>query len=130
MKFFSKVHIRLLDIAIFGLAAALVVGASLLVLNRQSGTLYVQITGASGEWIAPLDKEAEYEIPGPLGTTLVHIHDGKAAIEDSPCENKLCVLAGAISVPNQWIACLPNRVFVRITSGNSKDDGGVDAGVF
>jgi hypothetical protein len=130
MKFSLKVHVRPLDIVIFGLAAVLVLGTSLLVLNRQSGTRYVQITGESGEWIAPLDKDAEYEIPGPLGLTHVHIHDGKAAIIDSPCKNKLCILAGAISEPNQWVACLPNKVFMRITSSGGKDDGGVDAGAF
>jgi len=130
MKPFSKVHVRFLDIVIFGLAVALVVGTSLLILNRQSGTRYVQITGETGEWIAPLDKDAEYEIPGPLGITVVHIHDGKASVVDSPCKNKICILAGAISEPNQWIACLPNKVFVRITSSGSKDEGGVDAGAF
>ncbi len=131
MKFFSNVRVRFLDIAIFALAAALVVGTSLLVLDRQSGTRYVQITGETGEWIAPLDKDAEYEIPGPLGITVVHIHNGTAAIEESPCKNKLCILSGAISEPNQWVACLPNKVFVRImSSGGSKDEGGVDASTF
>jgi hypothetical protein len=130
MKPFSKVHVRFLDIVIFGLAVALVVETSLLILNRQSGTRYVQITGETGEWIAPLDKDAEYEIPGPLGITVVHIHDGKASVVDSPCKNKICILAGAISEPNQWIACLPNKVFVRITSSGSKDEGGVDASAF
>lgn len=130
MKPFSKVHVRFLDIVIFGLAVALVVETSLVVLNRQSGTRYVQITGETGEWIAPLDKDAEYEIPGPLGITVVHIHDGKAAVVNSPCRNKICILAGAISEPNQWVACLPNKVFVRITSSGSKNEGGVDAGAF
>ncbi len=130
MKLNSRVHVRFLDIVIFSLAAALVVGTSLLVLNRQSGTRYVQITGETGEWIAPLDKEADYKIPGPLGETLVHIHDGTAAIIESPCKNKLCILAGAISQPNQWIACLPNKVFVRIMSSSAHDNGGVDASTF
>jgi hypothetical protein len=130
MKLFSKLHVRWLDIVIFGLAVALVLGTSLLVLNRHSGTSYVHITGESGEWIAPLNKEATYEVPGPLGITVVHIHDGKVAIEVSPCRNKICVLSGAISSPGQWVACLPNQVFVRITSGESDDEGGVDAGVF
>lgn len=131
MKFSFKVHIHFLDIVIFCLAAALVVGTSLLVFSHQSGTLYAQITGASGEWIEPLNKEATYDIPGPLGITTVQIHDGKASILDSPCRNKICVLAGAISELNQWVACLPNQVFVRIISGgNTSDKGGIDAGAF
>ncbi|HPB62176.1 MAG TPA: NusG domain II-containing protein [Rectinema sp.] len=131
MKSTSRVHVRFLDILIFVLAILLVVGTAILVLDRQSGARYVEITGEKGEWIAPLDKEADYEITGPLGMTHVHIHNGKASITESPCSNKLCVLAGSISEPNQWIACLPNKVFVRITSnGNSKDVGGVDASTY
>ena len=130
MKLHSRVRVRFLDIVIFSLAAALVVGTSLLVLNRQSGTRYVQMTGETGEWIAPLDKEADYEIPGPLGDTHVHIQDGAAAIVESPCKNKLCILAGAIAQPNQWVACLPNKVFVRIVNSSANDNGGVDASAF
>ena len=131
MKLASRVHVRFLDILIFALAALLAVGTAFLVLDRQSGTRYVEMTGEKGEFIAPLNKDADYAISGPLGMTSVHIHDGKASITESPCNNKLCVLAGAISEPNQWIACLPNKVFVRITSsGNSKDVGGVDASAY
>ena len=131
MKLTSRVHVRFLDIFIFALAALLVVGTALLVLDHQSGMRYVEMTGEKDEFIAPLDKDADYDISGPLGMTHVHIHDGKASVTESPCNNKLCVLAGAISEPNQWIACLPNKVFVRITSnGNSKDVGGVDASAY
>lgn len=130
MKIHMPARVRLLDIIIFSLAAVLTVGTSLLVFNRQSGTLYVQMTGETGEWIAPLEKEAEYEIPGPLGNTRVHIHDGHAAIIDSPCRNKLCILAGAIAQPNQWVACLPNKVFVRIVGSGVQENGGVDASAF
>jgi len=99
------------------------------VLDRQAGTRYVDIKGESGEWLAPLNKDADYEIPGPLGLTHVHIYESKVAVVDSPCANQLCVLSGAISEPNQWIACLPNKVFVHITSSGS-GQGDIDATAF
>lgn len=125
-----KAHLRPLDFAIFALALLAVICSSVLVMGRQSGTRYVQITGDSGEWIAPLDRDAEYPIPGPIGTTIVHIHEGHAAIVESPCANQLCVLSGAISEPNQWVACLPNKVFVRIISQAVSDEGAIDAGTY
>ncbi len=125
-----KAHARPLDILIFAVALLAVIGASLLVLGRHSGARYVQISGEEGEWIAPFDEDAEYRISGPIGITHVHIHNGQAAIVESPCANQLCVLSGAISEPDQWVACLPNKVFVHITSSGTTDQGAIDAGTF
>jgi hypothetical protein len=54
------------------------------------------------------------DVKGPIGDTVVVIRDGKAFVEDSPCPDKLCVHMPAISQAGQWIACLPNKVFVRV----------------
>ncbi len=78
------------------------------------------IIEAGGErWIYPLDQDLIERIPGPLGDTTIVIRGGRALVESSPCPDKLCVLAGEIQRPGQWIACLPNRVMVRI--GGSSD---------
>lgn len=130
MKLLQGVRPKILDLVIFAAAAILVAAVSFAVFRQQQGTLYVQISGESGEWMAPLDKEAVYQVPGPLGITLVHIHDGTAAIEESPCLNQLCVASGSISQANQWVACLPNKVFVRITGGGGSVEAGLDAAVY
>ena len=125
-----KISIRpkILDIAIFLLSVIAVVFISISVYATQGNTLYVHISGATGEWIESLDKDQELQIPGPLGITYVHIENHSVRIEDSPCENKLCIAMGAISQANQWVACLPNKVFVRIESGAQKDE--IDASAF
>lgn len=125
-----KISIRpkILDIAIFLLSVIAVVFISISVYATQGNTLYVHISGATGEWIESLDKDQELQIPGPLGITYVHIENHSVRIEDSPCENKLCIAMGAISQANQWVACLPNKVFVRIESGAQKDE--IDAAAF
>lgn len=112
---------RILDLAVFIAGLATVIFVSLGVYSASGDIPYVEITGESGEWIEALDADRVIEVPGPLGSTFVHIENGRVAITDSPCENKLCIGMGAISMTNQWVACLPNKVFVRI--GSRTDEG-------
>lgn len=105
---------KILDILALAAGIAAIVLVSLNVYSGSGGALYVQITGKSGEWIEPLKTDKEIEVPGPLGTTHVRIQNGQTAITDSPCENKLCIGMGSIARNDQWVACLPNGVFVRI----------------
>jgi len=120
---------RILDIAaaILGLAAVFIVFT--LVYSDSQGRLMVHITGESGEWMQPLDKAGDFEVPGPLGSTWVHIGNGSVHIESSPCPNQTCVAAGDISLANQWIACLPNEVFVSI-EGSAGSEGEPDAAAY
>ncbi|MDH7483454.1 MAG: NusG domain II-containing protein [Spirochaetales bacterium] len=130
MKLLQRIRLKALDLVIFAAAAILVAAASFTVFRQQQGTLYARISGENGEWMAPLDQEAVYQIPGPLGITYVHIHDGMACIEKSPCPNQLCVASGSISQANQWVACLPNNVFVTIVGGDGSVEAGLDAAVY
>jgi hypothetical protein len=43
------------------------------------------------------------------------IRDGSAWVVSSQCPNQICVRQGKISRPGQWIACLPNDIFIRIS---------------
>ncbi len=74
----------------------------------------VVIEAEGRTWVYPLKAEETVKVEGPLGATLVEIHDGSASVIQSPCKNQVCVAAGHIHSPNQWVACLPNAVFVRI----------------
>ena len=52
-------------------------------------------------------------------------------LTESDCRDEVCVAMGEISRPTGWIACLPNRVFVRIVAVGEDEDGeAVDAGAF
>jgi hypothetical protein len=124
----AKVSIKPLDIVIIVLAVAAIAIASISVYDKKNAAPEVVITGQGGEWIYPLKDERQLEIDGPIGVTTVAIHDGKVRIVDSPCPNKTCVAAGAISEPGQWVACLPNQVFVRVEG--SSNDKQIDAGVY
>jgi hypothetical protein len=121
-------RLRAFDALILAAGAALVAGAALWAYAPGSGTPRAVVTGAEGEWIFPLDVTREVRIAGPLGETVILIEDGTARIADSPCPNKTCAAAGALSRPGQWSACLPNKVLLRIEGG--RDDDGIDAIVY
>jgi len=120
-----KFRLTLVDIAAIALAVGAIFLSSLGAVNA-AGEPRAIISNGQDEWVYPMNQERSVEIPGPLGVTTVHIHDDSVCIEDSPCPNKTCVAAGAITEPGQWLACLPNQVFVRIEGGSDHD--GVDSG--
>jgi hypothetical protein len=110
----SRVRIKALDYLIFFFALLIVALIAFQSYARGEGTPEVVISGADGQWIYALDAEATVKVPGPLGSTVVSVAGGSVQVLDSPCAEKICVRTGRISKPGQWIACLPNRVFVSI----------------
>jgi hypothetical protein len=117
-----------LDLLLIAVALAATVFVSAQVYTHGGGESVVDIRGKAGEWAFPLSHDREIRVEGPEGSTLVSIHGGIARIESSPCPNQTCVLAGGIDRPGQWLACLPNEVFVRIEGG--KEGGGLDGATF
>jgi hypothetical protein len=116
--------LRVLDYVALSLSL-LVVGAFSLFAyagRNRAGDVVIEASGT--QWIYPLDVNRREPITGPLGETIVVIEGGKAYVEDSPCPDKVCVHMPAITKPGQWIACLPNRVFVRVrgTDAQKVDD--------
>jgi hypothetical protein len=123
-----RVRIRPFDIVSIALSIALVVAFSAAVYAGNGGKAQAAVSAPGGEWIYPLDKDIDLSFDGPLGKTEVEIRDGGARVLHSPCPNQTCVASGSISRPGQWIACLPNKIFVRI-EGSGQEEG-VDAAVF
>ncbi len=79
---------------------------------------------ASGRrWTYPSDAVALVEAEGPLGISVVEIRDGTVRMVSSPCPDETCVAVGSISRAGQWIACLPNQVFIYV---EGKDQNDVD----
>ena len=68
-----------------------------------------------------LDTDRTIEIPGPLGITTVRIADSEVFVEDSPCRDKLCVQASPLKKPGEWNACMPNKIFIRISEGQEQE---------
>lgn len=93
--------------------------------SNEGGELVIET--ADEQWVYPLDDDWTVEITGPLGITVIRIADDKAWVVSSPCRDKICTASAPISSTGQWIACMPNRVFLRI---ESTDNAEVDATTF
>jgi hypothetical protein len=110
-------------------ALAVVITSFFWVYSGKNERGVVNLKGENGEWVFPLDAIETMLVSGPLGDTLVEIQGGQARIVSSPCANQSCVASGAVHIPGQWAACLPNRIMLYIGEGSSsyerKDD--VDA---
>ncbi len=72
----------------------------------------------------PLASDQVTSVQGPLGVTQVQVRDGQARILRSPCPNKVCIKSGFIRYADRLIACIPNRVVVRIVGEKQR---GLDA---
>jgi hypothetical protein len=113
--------LKLLDVSAIVLSLLVISGFSVAAYAGKAAARDVVIEASGSKWIYPLDTDRQERIPGPLGDTVVVIKGGTAFVEDSPCPDKLCVHMPAISQPGQWIACLPNRVFMRVRGGSAAD---------
>jgi hypothetical protein len=119
-----------LDVVIAALAAGLVLFLFIRIYSTPADNASVVIRVNEDTWRYSLDVDREIAVPGPLGETFVHIENGQAHVEESPCKNKFCIAAGEINRPGEWIVCLPNEVFIMIEGAIESDELEVDDIVF
>ena len=115
----GKLPIKIPDIVIILLALGLTGFSASAAYFSPQNDMQALVQGQNQLWIFPLDAEETVVVRGPLGNTVVRIHDGQAWIESSPCDNQTCVATGHIRRQRAWAACLPNNVFLMI-EGNDE----------
>jgi hypothetical protein len=113
-------------IAIPALGAVIV--SFFFVYTDTGGHSVVNLKGESGEWVFPVNAVETVNVSGPLGNTVIEINGGEARVVSSPCMNQPCVAAGSVRLPGHWTACLPNRVMLYVSEGQTEND--VDATVW
>lgn len=121
----DRLRLTFLDFLILAIAASAFALSAVSVYGGAAPTRVV-VSSERGEWIYPLSGERVVPIDGPLGQTVIEIRNGKAGIIGSPCRNKTCIAAGHIGRAGEWVACLPNGVFLRV-EGDAADDDELDA---
>lgn len=72
--------------------------------------------------ILPLAQDRRIEVPGPLGFTVVEIHEGAARCAASPGPNGICQRAGWLRHAGETAVSLPNRVLIEVTGGAPRYD--------
>ncbi len=99
-------------------ALAAGVGAVLLSLawHPDSGYPEKLIVRAGGMVVAEIDPRIDrrLEVPGPLGTTVVELRQGRARIAQDPSPRQYCVQQGWLAAPGESALCLPNQTSIEL----------------
>ncbi len=69
----------------------------------------------------PLDENRVIRVKGPIGTTVIRIHKGQAAITQAPCAHKFCQKMGPIPAHGDVMICIPNRIVVEIRGRKGRE---------
>jgi hypothetical protein len=125
----QTLSLRLLDLVVFFLTSGITVLCAIGVYGKSTSDIRFIIQSKNENWVYPINQTASNVISGPLGDTIVEIKDGRARVKSSPCVNQSCVNSGAIHRKGQWLACLPNGIFVRV-SGTQKGKVKIDSAVW
>lgn len=104
------------DFIILAMILAVALFTLSLLFLKKGSTVVIETSDSVYQY--PLNKNAEYDIPGDIGITKVQVKDGKVRILESPCPNKTCINQGWGTI----LVCLPNQVIV-----TTEESGGFDA---
>lgn len=120
-KFFKKSDL----IIIGGLIVLSLIGAAFyFFVSGKKATKAEILVDAKLVQTVDLSKNQTFTVTGvDGGTNLVVVSDGKIAVTDADCPDKICVNTGAISKPGQTIVCMPHRVVVQIKGNSTAEDG-------
>jgi len=114
--------IKPLDIIVILIAIIITAFSIFHLTQNNNSNLKVYIDTPNGTYIYNLDTDKDLEFTGPLGITYITIKNNKAFFTDSPCANKICIHTAAAQKNGDWIACLPNRIFLRIEGKNNTEE--------
>lgn len=107
--------------------AALVVAVSFsLPLTQSTGARVVVRSADKVIFVAPLNQSQRVELNGPLGITVLEIANGEAKVVSSPCSHKVCLRMGPARHTGDLIACVPNRLVIRIEGKITENAAGYD----
>lgn len=129
-SFFKSAGIRAIDSVILLLFAGILAFSIYTLKDGNNREPVVIITAPGSEYIFPLNKDREVQIKGLIGISVIKIKDSQVYFEESPCPNKTCVASTPICGNFEWIACLPNQVFVRIEKNDDDQTGNTDVSSF
>ena len=115
------------DFIFFGIIVILLIGILVwfYILRPTSGDSVTITIDGEVYGVYSLEEEQEIPIPNKNGeiSNILLISSGKAKMIEADCRDQLCVHQKAISIQNENIVCLPNRVVVTVTN---EESGGFD----
>lgn len=72
--------------------------------------------------VASLEDAKQLNIRGELGDSVLNIEDGKIRFAQSPCKGKVCIHRGWLQYSGEVMACLPNKVIIKLGGGQARFD--------
>ena len=106
--------------------ALIVLLSFLLPLRQGLGTRVLVSSGDRTLFVADLNRDQLVELEGPLGVTLLQIEAGLVRVLSSPCPQKICIGLGDVSHVGDLLACVPNRLVIRIAGDSDAQESGYD----
>ena len=116
-RFLHWLPLRLLDVAALLCSVGVAGAITRWVLGSRGGRAVIRVTAPEATWLLRPDEDQVLNVSGPLGSNRIVVRGGEVFVESAPCANQICVKTGTVARPGQWIACLPNRVFVAVEGG-------------
>ena len=89
--------------------------------SQRGDVLRVMVNGKETQAIS-LHTDNHITVQGPLGTSVIDVHAGKARFVSSPCRGKQCVHTGWLGQGGEFAACLPNRVSIAVIAQEQRYD--------
>lgn len=69
-----------------------------------------------------LDKDEIYEVNGDLGIVKIEVKNNSVSVIESNCPDAICIHSRAINNTSESIACLPNRIYIKLVGKNEGVD--------
>ena len=115
--------LKVFDLAFLGLSLGITVLSAVAVVETPSwkGPPVVEVKTPQGTFVYPLNKNRDLHETGPAGVTWLRIRDGEVYAISSPGPRKIMMKMGKISRDGEWLASVPNHIFVLIKGGRPSD---------
>ncbi len=99
--------------------------------KKQAETLFLEVEapaeaegGRRYKAVYPLSEDRRFTVQGAEGVMEIAVKDGEASVVSAPCRNQLCRYSPPIGRPDEWTACIPGKVIIRITGQNGGSRSG------
>ncbi len=113
---------RPLDRAIIGLLLMFAVAGLWWSMTGTAGRELVVEQGGELVYVAPLNEETRFAVPGELGPTGIEVAAGSARVATASCPQRLCMAMGRIDEQGELVACVPNKLVLYVR-GEARESG-------
>lgn len=113
---------------IAGILVAALILWLLLGLRRPVGATAVITVDGTAVAALPLSRNDRFVWETDSGRNIIFVENGAVRMTEADCPDQICVHRGAIRYEGETIVCLPHKLVVTVTGGESSDWDAVSGG--